>query len=127
MAGRTTSIDGLADAVMDGLKEYASFTTDTVKDAVNASAKTVKKDIQTNAPKRTGRYKKSWRTKKTAETSNSLTVTVYSKDRYQIAHLLEHGHAKRGGGRVAGKEHIAPAEKNGEKELLQRIERGLSK
>ena len=109
MAGRTTSIDGLADAVMDGLKEYASLTTDTVKDAVNASAKTVKKDIQTNAPKRTGRYKKSWRTKKTAETSNSLTVTV------------------RGGGRVAGKEHIAPAEKNGEKELLQRIERGLSK
>ena len=42
MAGRTTSIDGLADAVMDGLKEYASLTTDTVKDAVNASAKTVK-------------------------------------------------------------------------------------
>ena len=58
--------------------------------------------------------KKSWRTKKTAETSNSLTVTVYSKDRYQIAHLLEHGHAKRGGGRVAEKEHIAPAEKNGD-------------
>ena len=77
------------------------------------------------APKQTGRYKKSWTVKKTEESSNSLTMTVHSKDRYQIAHLLEHGHAKRGGGRVAGREHIAPAEERGNKELLQKIERGL--
>ena len=55
-----------------------------------------------------------------------MTVTVYSKDRYQIAHLLEHGHAKRGGGRVAGREHIAPAEEKGKQELLRKIERGLN-
>ena len=52
-------------------------------------------------------------------------MTVHSKDRYQIAHLLEHGHAKRGGGRVAGREHIAPAEERGNRELVQKIERGL--
>lgn len=85
----------------------------------------MKKDIQTNAPKRTGRYKKSWAVKKTAESSNSITMTIHSKDRYQIAHLLEHGHAKRGGGRVAGREHIAPAEEKGNRELVQKIERGL--
>ena len=118
MAERRTTVDGLADAIMDGLKEYADLATDTVKDAV-------KKDIQANAPKRTGRYKKSWVVKKTAESSNSLTMTVHSKDRYQIAHLLEHGHAKRGGGRVAGREHIAPAEEKGNRELVQKIERGL--
>ena len=124
MAERRTSVDGLADAIMDGLKEYADLATDIVKDAVKDVSKTVKKDIQANAPKRTGRYK-SWAVKKTAESSNSLIMTVHSKDRYQIAHLLEHGHAKRGGGRVSGREHIAPAEEKGNRELVQKIERGL--
>ena len=125
MAADRVPIDRMASAIMEGLQEYADLATDTVKDAVKDVSKTVKKDIQANAPKRTGRYKKSWVVKKTAESSNSLTMTVYSKDRYQIAHLLEHGHAKRGGGRVAGREHIAPAEERGNRELVQKIERGL--
>ena len=52
-------------------------------------------------------------------------MTVHSKNRYQIAHLLEHGHAKRGGGRVAAIPHIAPAEAYGEESLKNKIERGL--
>ena len=42
-----------------------------------------------NAPKDTGDYAKSWTVKKTKETSSSLTLTVHSKNRYQLAHLLE--------------------------------------
>lgn len=126
MAEKRVTVDKMSDAIMAGLKEYADLATDTVKEAVKDSAKTVKKEIQEKAPKRTGRYRKSWTSKKTAENSNSMTITVYSKDRYQIAHLLEHGHAKRGGGRVAGREHIAPAEEKGKQELLRKIERGLN-
>ena len=125
MGKNRTSIDAMADAVMKGLLEYADLATDTVKEAVTESAKTVKEEIKAGAPSRTGKYKKSWRTKKTKESSNGLVVTVHSKDRYQIAHLLEHGHAKRGGGRVSAIPHIAPAEAKGEAELLERIERGL--
>lgn len=125
MAGERVSVDAMADAIMEGLLEYADLASDTVKEAVTESAKTVKKEIQAGAPSRTGKYKKSWVAKKTKESSNGLVITVHSKDRYQIAHLLEHGHAKRGGGRVAAIPHIAPAEAKGEEELMERIERGL--
>lgn len=123
--GDRVKIDQLAGAVMEGLKEYADVTTDLVKKCVEETSKEVKKEISDNAPKRTGKYKKSWATKKTAETSNSLTMTVHSKNRYQLAHLLENGHAKRGGGRVAAIPHIAPAEANAESSLKSKIERGL--
>ena len=100
MAVANTSINNMAAEIMKGLNEYAGLCTDTMKAAVNETGKEVKKDIQTGAPVRTGRYKKSWTTKKAAENSNSITVVVHSKDRYQIAHLLEHGHAKRSGGQI---------------------------
>ena len=117
--------DALASEVMKELDDYSSLTTEVMKKAVRNAGKTVREEIADTAPKKTGTYGKSWTVKKTAESSSSLTMTVHSKDRYQIAHLLEHGHAKRGGGRVAGREHIAPAEEKGNKELLQKIERGL--
>ena len=118
-------IDGLADAVMKELTEYADLATVDMKAAVKKAGNTVKKQIQNTAPKDTGAYSKSWSVKNTKETSQSLEVTVYSRNRYQLAHLLEFGHAKRGGGRVAGRSHIAPAEEVGIKELESEIERCL--
>jgi hypothetical protein len=63
--------------------------------------------------------------KTTKETSNSMEVTVYSRNRYQLTHLLEFGHAKRGGGRVAAKPHIAAAEEAGVTEFEKLIKRSL--
>ena len=122
---RNTEISNMAAAIMEGLNEYSDLATDALKLGITEASKEVKKEIQSSAPVRTGAYKKSWTAKRIAETSNSLTMVVYSKNRYQIAHLLEHGHAKRGGGRVAAIPHIAPAEQAGEQTLLQEIERGL--
>ncbi len=110
---------------MEGLQDYADLATDDLKAAVKKAGTTVRKQIQATAPSDTGKYAKSWSVKKTKETSNSLEVTVYSKNRYQLAHLLEFGHAKRGGGRVAGRAHIAPAEQAGIEELEKEIERSL--
>ena len=121
-----TSINDMADEIMKGLTEYAELADSAMKKAVRKTAKTVKEEISANAPKRTGRYAKSWATKKTKENSHSLEMTVHSKDRYQIAHLLEHGHAKRGGGRVSGKPHIAPAEQHGEELLESLIKKEIS-
>lgn len=120
-----TKIDNLANEIMEGLKEYADLASDDVKKAVRKAGNTVRKEISENAPKDTGAYAKSWSVKKTKETSNSLEVTVHSKNRYQLAHLLEHGHAKRGGGRVAARPHIAQAEENAIETLETEIEKAL--
>ena len=121
-----TSIDNLAEEIMQGLQEYADLADTAMKKAVQKTATQVKNEIFANAPKDTGKYAKSWATKKTKENSHSLEMTVHSKNRYQLAHLLEKGHAKRGGGRVSGKPHIAPAEENGVQLLEHLIEGALS-
>lgn len=122
---RKVTIDGLADAIEKELNDFSKTTSDSVKKAVRKTGNSVRSDIRDTAPRRTGAYARSWSVKKTAETSTSLSVTVYSRNRYQLAHLLEHGHAKRNGGRVAAQPHIAPAEERGEKKLEEEIRRGI--
>ena len=122
---RTVSVDELASAINEGLQEYATLAAAGVKSAVRKSAKTVKEQIEAGAPTRTGHYKSSWVATKQEESSQSLQMVVHSKDRYQLAHLLENGHAKRGGGRVAGRPHIAPAEQAGIEQLQSLIEKAL--
>ena len=124
---RRVSVDQMADAIMDGLLEYAELAADVMKGCVKKAGNTVKKEAQAGAPVRTGKYKKSWAVKRQRETSNTLEVVVHGRDRYQLTHLLEKGHAKRGGGRVRAIPHIAPAEEKGIRELEEGIKRGLSK
>ncbi len=124
MAGRIR-IDQLASEVMAGLTEYADLATEDMKKAVKKAGATVRKEIQANAPKDTGDYAKSWSVKNVRETANAVEVVVHSRNRYQLAHLLEFGHAKRGGGRVPGRAHIAPAEEKGIRELEREIQRAL--
>ena len=123
--GRKVKIDQLAQAVEQELEEYKKLTASQMKKAVNDAGNTVKKEINASAPVKTGKYAKSWRSKKTLETSSRLEVTVYSPSRYMLAHLLEHGHAKRGGGRVRAIPHIAPAEEAGEEKLMADLELAL--
>ena len=122
---RTVSVDEMAAAINEGLEEYARLSTENVKKAVKKSAKAVKEQINGSAPVRTGRYAKSWAVKTTAESSHSLEQTVYSPSRYMLSHLLEQGHAKRGGGRVRAIPHIAPAEEMGIEMFEGLIEQAL--
>lgn len=122
---RTVSIDEMDSAIMDELEKYAELASDDLKAAVKETAASVRKDIQAGAPLDTGKYKKSWSVKNVHEDSESIDLVVHSRNRYQIAHLLEHGHAKRGGGRVAAKPHIAAAEQRGNEKLVTTIEQKL--
>ncbi len=125
--GRTIPVDKLASEVMEGLEEYAELTADVLKKEIQEAGKLARRQISQTAPRKTGRYAKSWAVKKISETSNSLEVTVHSKNRYMLTHLLENGHAKRGGGRVAAIPHIAPAEEAAVQALERNIERELGR
>ena len=123
--GRGIPISQLSAAVMEELEEYADLAAEDMKSAVKKAAATVRKDIEASAPRDTGDYAKSWAVKKMKETSNNLTLVVHSRNRYQLAHLLEFGHAKRGGGRVSAQPHIAAAEAKGMEQLEDEIRKAL--
>ena len=125
--GKTIQVDQLAEEVMKGLEEYADLTADVLKKEIQNAGKVAKQQIQSTAPRLTGRDASSWSVKKLGETSNSMEVTVHSKNRYMLTHLLENGHAKRGGGRVAAIPHIAPAEKVAVQSLETNIERAIGR
>jgi len=55
-----------------------------------------------------GKYARGW-TYEVEESRLGTTVTIYNRTP-GLPHLLENGHAKRGGGRVPGRSHIAPVE-----------------
>ena len=125
MATDRVRIDKMAHVIMEGLQDYADLATDDMKAAVKKAGNEAKKDIQANAPVKTGAYKKSWAVKTTKETSNAMEVVVHSTNRYQLAHLLEFGHAKRNGGRTRAFPHIAPAEQRAAELLEKEVEAAL--
>lgn len=103
-------VDQLADAIAKELNLYSDSVTAAFKKSVDEISKEAAQALNTDSPKRTSRYAKQWTAGDRYESHRTKRVTVYNKKRYQLTHLLEHGHAKRGGGRVPGKAHIAPVE-----------------
>ena len=57
--------------------------------------------LRERSRKRTGAYAKGWQPDVVVN-QHGVTVVVHNKKKPGLAHLLEKGHAKAGGGRVAG-------------------------
>ena len=116
-------------AVNDILSEFSTDVTKAAQEAVTEVSKEAVKKLKQTAPRgRTVKYSRGWasRVEKTTTTAES---TIYGKSgTYQLAHLLEHGHARRGGGRnVDGIVHIKPVEEwaisEVEKRIREKVER----
>jgi Bacteriophage HK97-gp10, putative tail-component len=114
------SIDDLTQEIAKQLEQYTEHVEEALEDAKEVVSKELVKDLKRNSPKATGSYAKGWTVKK-FRTGN----VVHNKTDYQLTHLLEHGHAKVGGGRVEGTPHIRPAEEKAVKEFVERVEEAI--
>ena len=102
------------DVIGKYLKTYQGETIEALTTIVPQVAKESVKKLKAASPKsdglHSGTYAKGWRYK-VEKGRIRVGATVCGGDpTYRLAHLLEYGHAKRGGGRVDGIEHILPVE-----------------
>lgn len=106
----------LADVIRQALDEYGEDVHEAVNEAGKLTAKDVAKAIKGSNPEFNNHdYLQGWTQKETAKSRLKVEYTVHNRTRYQLAHLLEFGHVKKGGGRTKEFEHIGPvAKKAGE-------------
>ena len=126
---RAVKPEDLGKEIAKAVAEYTDGVTANVKKNVRDVAKECRDEIKQKSPARPGggSYKKGWSERTSFETTDELRITVYNRTDYQLAHLLENGHAKVNGGRVEGKPHIRPAADHAEQELERRIEVAVKK
>jgi hypothetical protein len=120
---RRVKITELGKAIDDILQEYGDNVTEAMPKAVKQVATIAKQETQAGAPTRTGKYRSGWAVKEEAVDRFRTDMIVHNRTRYQLAHLLEKGHALRGGGRAPAFVHIAPAEQHAIKNLEEAVKR----
>ena len=109
------------DTVDGVMKWYYGEVVEAGYEVIPQVAKEAAAKLRKQSPRRKGKYAKGWASKN-EKGRLRVVSTVYGKPgTYQLAHLLEHGHAKRGGGRTKAEVHIAPVEEWATKEAYDRI------
>ena len=105
-------VDRLAAEIEKILTEYGEKVQENVDEAAQRVTKAGAKAVKGNAKGSfggTGKYAGGWKSKFEKERLSSQGI-IYNGDLPGLPHLLEHGHANRGGGRTPGRVHIAPVE-----------------
>lgn len=123
---KRTPVDKLAETVQKILAEYGDEVGKIADDAVKKVAKagvTALRNQSKTSFGGSGRYASGWTSKYENQRLGGKSI-IYN-NLPGLPHLLEHGHAKRGGGRVAGRVHIAPVEQQIERQLKQEVEAKL--
>jgi len=113
-------IGQLASEITKAVQEYTEDVSEAIETAVDDAANEMLLDTRTNAPKNTGDYAKGF-TKTKRDSAGTTRRIIWNKKYSRIAHLLEFGHAKVSGGRVAGKPHLRLAYDRIEPQMMEKI------
>lgn len=127
----TVGVNGFEDAVRDMLNDYFNDVEDGIKESITDVAIETVEELKATSPKKSGTYASGWFITPQGKGKAFPSVVVSNKNA-GLTQLLEHGHPlarkdKNGRKYVYGfspaKPHIANAERNAIRKLLDRIER----
>lgn len=122
---RAISVDELSSAIQAELSLYNQEVTEGLKKEAKSSMKKLVERTKSTAPvgRRDKHYRDSITSKKLAENANMIAYLWYVKGSdYRLSHLLNNGHALRGGGRYEGTNFISDAELEILAEYQQHVE-----
>ena len=129
MAKRQSSTEySFAKALNEALNEIQERTFEETERIVDEVAAEAVEKLHGAYPRGGGDYNKGWASKvsKATKNTNVYTRTIYGKaPTFRLAHLLEHGHAKRNGDRVDGYQHIVPIEEAAIAKIIARLKEEL--
>lgn len=123
---KTITPEMFAGTVKDILAGYEAEVDKNMEQVTRKLAKEGAKAVKSAASSKfggSGKYARGWTSEVQAGRIYSTGV-IYNKTP-GLPHLLENGHAMRGGGRVAGRPHIAPVEKEIVEEFISEVEAAL--
>lgn len=114
--------DAFASAVAKVLEQYKDGIIEDTDKLTKKMAQTGAKELKAASGQfgGSGAYAKGWKAKFEKKRLGSNAI-IYN-EKAGLPHLLEKGHAKRGGGRVAGRTHIAPVEQKLVEEFTKAVE-----
>lgn len=127
-----TTVDDLSKTIMNTLEEYVGAIDANVEKAIKLTSKEAVHELKAADPPGSGRYgswkdyNKGWKVMyKTTDKRAHRGATIHNDTHYQLAHLLEFGHAMPNGGRSKAYVHISPIAEKAEKEFLRRLKEDL--
>lgn len=115
------NINQIADEINKIFAGYGDEIVQAVNESAEEVAKACAQNLRQTSPKDSGKYAKNWKAKRQSGSGGKGQVwVVYNEKHYRLTHLLEYGHAKKGGGRVRAIPHIAPAREEAEEMFVQK-------
>ncbi len=120
---KKVKIDDLTKTINGMLSDYSDDVIEETKGVVDEVTKEARKIVRENAPVKTGKYKRSIKSKKLYESLTEKRNAIYSDGYSGLTHLLENGHAKTNGGRTRAFPHW----KQGNDYIVEQLPKQLKK
>ena len=119
-SNKTVDCSEFSDAMAVLLTEYSDEVRANLHKDLQEVGKVTREAVKAKSPIKTGDYMSGWGYTMQGS-AGAESVVIRNKKKWQLTHLLEKGHAKRGAGWVSARPHIAPAFEVGKKAFEEKL------